>query len=143
MNKKHIRGTTSELLAEQFFVEQGYIVSKPINDFGEYDLIIDSLDHSRLQRAQIKTIYFDNSKQRWIASLVTSHIRGNGRRQNKKYSEQSFDIGVFVCKEHNVIYIVPIDKLLNRRSITFYPDSKPNTVNARYEDFEKFKCKLL
>lgn len=40
MNIKHKNGTVSELLAEQFFIERGDIVSKPINDFSEYDLIV-------------------------------------------------------------------------------------------------------
>lgn len=143
MNIKHKNGTVSELLAEQFFIERGDIVSKPINDFNEYNLIVDTPSLLKLQRVQVKTIYYDNSKQRWVASLVTSHIRGNGRRENKKYSETSFDIGAFVCKEHNVIYIIPIEVLLGRRSITFYPDSKPNTVNSRFDDFEYYKYRLL
>lgn len=143
MNIKHKNGTVSELLAEQFFVERGDIVSKPINDFSEYDLIVDTPSLSKLQRVQVKTIYYDNSKQRWMASLVTSHIRGNGRRENKKYSEESFDIGVFVCKEFNAIYIIPIEELAGRRSITFYPDGKPDTVNSRFNDFENYKYRLL
>lgn len=143
INTKHKNGTISELLAEQFFIEQGNIVSKPINDFSEYDFVIDIQPLSKLQRVQVKTIYFDNTKRRWISSLVTSHIRGNGRRENKKYSIKSFDIGAFVCKEHNAIYIIPIDKLEGRRSITFYPDGKPETVNSRYKDYEYYKHELL
>ena len=143
MNIKHKNGTVSELLAEQFFIERGDIVSKPINDFSEYDLIIDTPSLSKVQRVQVKTIYYDNSKHRWIASLVTSHIRGNGRRENKKYSHDSFDIGVFVCKEYNAIYIIPIEELAGRRSITFYPDGKPDTISTRFEDFEHYKYRLM
>ena len=143
MYTKHKNGTVSELLAEQFFVERGDIVSKPINDFNEYDFIVDTPCLDKLQRVQVKTIYYDNSKQRWLASLVTSHIKGNGKRENKKYSAQSFDIGAFVCKEHNAIYIIPIEEIEGKRSITFYPDGKPETVNSRYRDFEHYKYRLL
>lgn len=143
MYTKHQNGTVSELLAQQFFVDKGIVVSKPINDFNEYDLVLDNPIKSSIERAQVKTIYFDNTKQRWLASLVTSHIRGNERRTNKKYSESSFDVGVFVCKEYNAIYIIPISELVGRRSITFYPDGKPDTVNSRYTDFEKYKHRLL
>lgn len=38
---KQINGTISELIAQQFFVKNNYIVSKPINDFNEYDLTKD------------------------------------------------------------------------------------------------------
>lgn len=143
MYTKHKNGTISELLAEQFFIERGDIVSKPISDFSEYDFIVDTPSLSQLQRVQVKTIYYDNSKQRWLASLVTSHIRGNGRRENKKYSHSSFDIGAFVCKQFNAIYIIPIEELAGKRSITFYPDGKPDTVNSRFKDFEHYKYKLF
>lgn len=143
MYTKHKNGTVSELLAEQFFIERGDIVSRPINDFNEYDFIVDTPSLAKLQRVQVKTIYYDNSKQRWLASLVTSHIKGNGKRENKKYSIQSFDIGVFVCKEHNAIYIIPIEEIEGKRSITFYPNGKPKTVNSRYRDFEHYKHRLL
>ena len=56
MNSKQINGTKSELLAEYFLIGQGYIVSKPINDFSEYDFIVDDCD-GNLYRIQVKTIY--------------------------------------------------------------------------------------
>ena len=141
MNKTQKHGTESEILAEYFLINRGYIVSKPINDFNEYDFIIDN--KGCLYTIQVKTIYYDNSKNRWLGSCVTSHIRGNGRRTNKKYSEQSFDFGLFVCKEHNVVYFIPIKEIAGRRSITFYPDGKPKNIYSRYEDFEKYKETLL
>lgn len=135
--KKHIRGTVSELLAEQYFLRKGNIVSKPINDFNEYDLIID--DGNKLSRVQVKTIYFDNSKKRFLSSCVTSHIKGNEKRVNKKYGENSFDICACVLKEYDCIYLIPIKEMAGRRSITFYPEGKPNTVNSRFSDFEKYR----
>lgn len=142
MNDKQKTGTESELLAEFYLVRKGYIVSKPINDFNEYDFVIDDTQ-GHLYTVQVKTVYFDNSKRRWLSSCVTSHIRGNGRRTNKKYTESSFDIALFVCKEHNCVYLIPITKIQGRRSITFYPDKKPNSVNSRYEDFEIYKDSLM
>jgi len=136
-NTKHRQGTVSELLIASYFVQKGYIVSKPINDFGEYDLVID--DGTRLIRVQSKTIYWDNSKNRYLISCVTSHIRGNSRRTNKKYSESSFDLLVGIEKDSNSIYIIPSKEMSGRRSITVYPKGKPKTVNTRYNDFEKFK----
>lgn len=138
---KHINGTISELLTEQYFLRKGHIVSKPINDFNEYDLIVD--DGNKLNRVQVKTIYFDNSKKRLLASCVTSHIRGNEKRVNKKYGINSFDVCAFVSESTNSIYLIPIEKIVGRRSITFYPEGKPETVNSRYEDFEEYKDFLL
>lgn len=134
---KHETGTVSELLASAYFVEKGYIVSKPITDFNEYDLIIDN--NEGLKRVQVKTIYWDNSKQRHLISCVTSHIRGNENRYNKKYTEKSFDLLCAVEKETNSIYLIPIEVVHGRRSITLYPNNKPDSVNSRFEDFEQYK----
>ncbi len=136
-----MHGTESELLAEYYFTNKGYIVSKPINDFNEYDFIIDN--NGSLQRIQVKTIYYDNSKKRWLGSCVTSHMRGNNRRVNKKYKENSFDYILFVCREHNCVYFIPISKIAGRRGITFYPNGKPKNVSSRYEDYEKYKSDLM
>lgn len=138
MNSKQLNGTKSELLAEYFLINQGYIVSKPINDFLEYDFVIDDRN-GNLYKIQVKTVYFDNNKQRWLGSCVTSHIRGNGRRVNKKYTNQSFDFGVFICADYNSIYMIPISLIAGRRSITFYPNGKDNKSNTRYSDFEQFR----
>lgn len=142
MTSKQINGTKSELLAEYYLVNRGYIVSKPINDFSEYDFVADN--HSgKLFTVQVKRIYFDNNKNRWLASCVVSHIRGNGRRANKKYTEESFDYGLFVCEEYNVVYLIPVALIANRRSITFYPNGKNNKSDTRYSDFEKYKEPLF
>ncbi len=135
MNKQK-QGTVSELLAAQFFVQRGYAVSFPFDGFGEYDLII---DNGKLSRIQIKTVYWDNSKQRYLISCVTSHIRGNNRRLNKKYSVLSFDYLLGVEKETQSYYLIPVEKIANRRSITVYPKGKPETVTKRYEDFEQYR----
>lgn len=135
-NLKHKQGTVSELIASSYFIRNDYKVSKPINDFSEYDLIIDK---DILSRVQVKTAYWDNSKKRYLVSLVTSHIRGNGRKPNKKYEKNSFDLLCAVQKETNSIYLIPIKEILGRRSITLYPLEKLKTVSKRFEDFEKYK----
>lgn len=135
---KHETGTISELIASVYFVSEGYIVSKPITDFNEYDLIIDK---DGLKRVQVKTAYWDNSKQRYLISCVTSHIRGNENRYNKKYNLNSFDLLCAVEIETGAIYLIPIDEVAERRSITVYPKGKPETVRTKNEDFEKYKIK--
>ena len=132
MTEKQTNGQKSELLAEYYLIGKGYVVSKPINDFSEYDFIIDN--DGVLCTVQVKTIYFDNSKKRWLSSCVTSHIRGNNRRTNKKYTEKSFDYGLFVCKEYRKAYLVPIALIAGRRSITFYPDSDSTDGFEFYKD---------
>lgn len=140
MDIRHKRGTVSELVAASHFVQNGYKVSIPVENFGEYDLIIDK---DQLQRVQIKTIYWDNSKNRYLISCVTSHIRGKGRRTNKKYTNNAFDLLCGVHLESGNIYLIPYERVDGRRSITVYPKGKPDTVNTRYEDFEQYAEQLL
>ena len=139
MNIKHERGTVSELVAASHFVQNGYKVSIPVESFGEYDLVIDK---DQLQRVQVKTIYWDNSKKRCLISCVTSHIRGEGRRTNKKYANNVFDLLCGVHLESGSIYLIPYKRVAGHRSITVYPQGKPNTVNDRYEDFEQYAEQL-
>lgn len=137
---KHVVGTTSELLAKVHFLNKGYIVSKPINDFNRYDLIIDNGE--KIERVQVKTAYWDNNKKRYLVSCVVTHIRGDENRYNKKYEEGSFDLLACVHPESNSIYVIPFEEVEGRRSLTLYPDGKPKAVNSRYRDFEDYKEKL-
>lgn len=130
---KHQRGTVSELLAASYFVKNGYVVSKPLTDFNEYDFIIDD---GVLHRVQVKTAYWDTNKKRHLVSCVTSHIRGDSNRYNKKYTQKSFDYLCAIEQETNSIYLIPVQRVVGRRSITLYPKGKPKTTNDRYEDFE-------
>ena len=57
VNSKHKKGTISLHYAIAFFVGDNYIVSKPVDDHNEYDLIV---DNTNLKRVQVKTIYWDN-----------------------------------------------------------------------------------
>lgn len=136
--KTHRNGTVSELLAMAYFVSIGSVVSKPINDFNEYDLVIGSDLWNKLIRVQVKTIYFDNSKKRYLISCVTSHIRGSNRRINKKYTNKSFDLLCAIEKETMSVYLIPIEKILGRRSITFYPKGNINKTK-KSNNFEEFK----
>ena len=130
----------SELLAASHFVRNECKVLLPLDGFSEYDMVVDEL--GELRKVQVKTVYWDNSKKRWLISCVTSHIRGNLRRTNKKYQAHSFDLMAAVHEPTRTIYKIPIEKIAGRRSITVYPEGKPKTVNGRYEDYEQYAEQL-
>lgn len=132
--EKHKQGTVSELLAASYFVQNGYIVSKPVNDFNSYDLVADNGD--KLLRVQVKTAYWDNSKKRYLISCVTSHIRGNNKRYNKKYKENAFDILCAVHSGTSSVYLIPLKEITGRRSITVYPAS------SEKKGFEQYKRRI-
>ena len=137
---KQKNGLLSESLTMTKLLEKNIPFAIPFGSFDEYDLIADT--PKGLKRIQIKTCYFDNSSNRYVVSLVTSHRRSN-QISNKKYSSNSFDYLIGVCKELSVFYIMPIEIILNRRQITLYPEGIPESTlkankNAGY-NYEKFK----
>ena len=141
MHSKHINGLTSEYLAAAWFTSKGFTVSLPLNPFAEYDLIVDKNDD--LLRVQVKTIFFDNNKHRYICNFALSHINSDGSTRIKKYDKNSFDYCAAVCREQNAIYILPIKHILGRRSITFYPDREGVKNSKRYRHYEEYKDKLF
>lgn len=136
--KKHIIWNVSELLASTFLVSSWYDIFLPFSSFGEIDIIW--YKDWKLISFQVKTIYRDKTKCRWMMSTVTSHIRWNFRRVNKKYTRNSFEYILWVNKELNAIYMIPISEIAWRRSITFYPEWKEN-YKTRWDInwFEKYK----
>ena len=138
MYSKHKNGNLSELIAQEFFLKYDYEIAIPLNQFFRYDLLVKYITEY-FQKVQIKTIYWDNSKKRNICSLVTSHIRGNNKRQNKKYKKNDFDLLCAVEINTRSIYLIPFDKIKGRRSITFYPQGEKNKTNTKHIDFEKYK----
>jgi len=136
MWSKHKRGLLSELIAEEHLVRNDLCVARPISGHCEFDLL--AFDCGEWQKYQVKTIYWDKSKKRYICSLVTSHIRGNGRRTNKKYTKKSFDVLLAVEPGTKTVYEIPFNAIEGRRSITFYFNN-PKTRQKNNNNFEEYK----
>ena len=139
---KQKNGLLSESLVQCAFLEHNLPFSIPYGSFDEYDFVVQT--SSGFKSVQVKTCYFDNSKNRFIVSLCTSHRRGGETIKNKKYSESSFDFLIAVCHKPLVFYVIPVEVVFGRRSITLYPDGVPHTSkgNPRYEnmiDLEVYK----
>lgn len=130
MYNTHINGTLSELIAQEFFINKGYIVSEPISHFSEYDLIIDI--EGKLQRVQVRTIYHynENERIRYKLNLETAQRKANSNLR-KRYSKDSFDIMCGVEPTTRSIYIIPVNDLLNKGAMFFNPLGPG--VNEKYK----------
>lgn len=142
MYNKQKNGLLSESLTQCALLEHNLPFAIPFGSFDEYDFIVQT--SKGFKSIQVKTCYFDNSKKRFIVSLCTSHRRGGEIIKNKKYSESSFDYLIAVCHAPLTFYIIPVDAISDRRSITLYPNGIPSTSkgNPRFEnmvDFEIYK----
>lgn len=134
MTDSQRKGTVSELLAELYFVRHGVLVSKPVNDFSEYDIVADC--NGTLKRIQVKTIYFATRKGRYVANVRTTHRCANGKWKQKTYDNSSCDILACVSEKHNAIYLIPIEKVKGKTEITLHPHEKPKH-NQPYEQYKR------
>ena len=122
---KQKNGLLSESLIMTKLLEKDIPFAIPFGSFDEYDLVIDTT--KGLKKIQVKTCYFDKSSNRYVISLTTSHRRSK-TITNKKYSSDSFDYLIGVCKELNTFYIIPINEIAEKRQITVYPEGIPKST---------------
>ena len=139
---KQKNGNLSESLIMTALIKNDIPFAIPYGSFDEYDFVIKTSEG--FKSIQAKTCYLDNSKQRFIVSLCTTHRRGGESLTNKKYSNNSFDYLVAVCHEPLTYYIIPISEISGRRSITLYPSGVPESSenNTRYKhmnNLEKYR----
>lgn len=129
-NSKQKNGLLSESMVISELLLHDIPFAIPYGDFNEYDLIAET--PNGFKSLQVKTCFFDNSKQRYIVSLCTSHRRGGETIKNKKYTINSFDYLIAVCHSPRRFYIIPSKEVAGRRSITLYPSGVPNSSENNY-----------
>lgn len=87
------------------YTQNEYIVSIPLNDTQDYDLIVER--NGLLQKIQVKT-----------ASTDRVHLRsGNYHGPKKKFSNENLDV-LFVVDTNGHLYTVPIKNFSNSSSIS-------------------------
>lgn len=74
----------------------------------------------------------------------SKHTRKYYRKQANRFERHTNkQLDKIVIKRYNKdtksYYLIPFENIKGRRSIIFYPDGKPKTVNSRYADFEAYR----
>jgi len=101
-NTKH-QGNVGLGLAIAHYTSNGHIVSIPLNDSQDYDLIVDFF--GVLTRVQVKTCAYQTENGTYNVSLCTSG--GNSSRHQKKFhSSDDYDI-LFVVTGDRKTYEIP------------------------------------
>lgn len=98
------QGTIGLGIAIAWFVENGYIVSLPLNDNQSYDIVVDN--GNGLKRVQVKTTRFKaNGCSNYIVNLKT--VRANKNENKiKHFSCKDCDF-VFIVTEEKTKYLIP------------------------------------
>jgi uncharacterized protein YjaG (DUF416 family) len=107
------KGNTGLGIAIAYYTSNGYIVSIPLNDTQDYDLIVER--DNRLKRVQVKATSCKTKSGNYQVALKSC---GGTKGTTYKRVIETFIEELFIVTEKLDIYIIPIDKLMNRSTIS-------------------------
>lgn len=112
--------------AIQYFTQNLYLVSLPLNDSQDYDLIVEDRDGT-LKKVQVKT---STQKSKYGTYAVNLRVLGGNSKQNyvhKKANEVIYD-WLFILCENGDRYLIPKENTQNVKSTI--------TVGKLYQEFK-------
>ena len=99
-------------MAIAYFSTNGYVVSIPLNDTQDYDLIIEK--DGKLKTVQVKSTGCKTKNGVYQVSLKS--CGGTKGKTYKTVIDTKVDL-LFVLNEEAEMYLIPIDKLSNKTSL--------------------------
>lgn len=112
-NSNKEKGNSSLGIAIAYYSSNGYTVSIPLNDTQDYDLIVDKED--KLKKVQIKSTSCKTKYGNYQVALKS--CGGTKGKTYKTVIETNID-EVFILTENLEIYIIPINELSNKSTLT-------------------------
>ena len=116
-----IQGNIGIGSAIAYFTSLGFIVSIPMNDAQEYDLIVDNGD---LQRVQVKTTRY--KRKNFEVSLSTNGGNRSGTGKIKYFDNSKVDY-LFVLTEEGERYCIPSNEVTQIKVLC---------LNERYDEYK-------
>ena len=110
-NNKNI-GNSSLGLAIAFFSSHGYVVSIPLNDTQDYDLIVEK--HNKLYRVQVKGTTFKTKYG--VYQVALKSCGGTKGKLYKTVKDTNVEL-LFVVTDSLNYYLIPINKVKNRYTL--------------------------
>ena len=112
-NTNKEKGNSSLGIAIAYYASNGYIVSIPLNDTQDYDLIVDK--DNLLKKIQVKSSSCKTKYGNYQVALKS--CGGTKGKTYKTIIETNVD-EVFILLENLEKYIIPIEKIKNKSTIT-------------------------
>ena len=109
------QGTVGLGIAIQELVKKGYVVSLPINDSQEYDLIF---ENGKMNRVSVKTTSYKLKSGHYNFNLST---KGGNRSYStiKKFNNNNCEY-VFVVTGDETKYLIPSSEINSKNTLTLY-----------------------
>lgn len=95
--KNNSRGDKGLVIALTYYTKNEYLVSIPLNDSQDYDIVV---DNGSLQKIQIKTTSYKDSKQGYYI------VRMRSGNSNKTISQCGYD-KVFIANDVGDLWEIP------------------------------------
>lgn len=111
------QGEIGLALAIAYFTKVGYIVSIPLCDNQDYDLIV---DNGTLSKVQVKTTKYKSKYNNYIVALRT--CGGNSSRTTRKMFDNSLTDLVFIVTNSGEQYLIPSKHICSVNSISLSSD---------------------
>ena len=106
------KGNTSLGIAIAYYSSNGYIVSIPLNDTQDYDLVVDK--NNIIKKVQVKST---GCKTKYGNYQVALKSCGGTKGKTYKTILDTYVDEVFVLTEDLQIYIFPIEAIQNRSTL--------------------------
>ena len=120
------KGNTSLGIAIAYYTSNGYIVSIPLNDTQDYDLIVDK--NNTIKKVQVKSTGCKTKYGNYQVALKS--CGGTKGKTYKTIIETCID-EVFILTKDLKAYIIPIDQIKNKATLTIC------------NKYEKYKINLI
>lgn len=125
-------GNAALSMAIAYFGSNGYIVSIPLNDTQDYDLIVDK--NGCVQRVQVKGTNTTRTRSAYTVGLRS--ISGTSRQAYKTVKETNIDLLFCLCGD-GTMYVIPIEDIKNSSALNLSKD-KNKYSNKSTVDYSKY-----
>ena len=115
VSNSNLRGNIGLTYAIAYYSKLGYIVSLPITDSQDYDILIDT--ETVIKKVQVKTVSFKDKRTGNYAVCLKTNSGFKNNRTFKDFSENSSDI-LFVLTEEGICYSIPRDRITAKTQLT-------------------------
>lgn len=110
-NTNKEKGNAGLGIAIAFFTTNGYVVSIPLNDTQDYDLIVEK--NNQLSRVQVKSSSCIDKNGRYQVALKS--CGGTKGTTYKTFKDTDVEL-LFIFLENKDMYLIPREDILNNKS---------------------------
>lgn len=127
------KGNTGLGIAIAYYSSNGYIVSIPLNDTQDYDLVVEK--DNKLRRVQVKAT--SCKTKYWVYQVALKSCGGTSGKTYKTIIDTNIE-EIFIFTKNKDIYIIPKEKIMNKATLNIYSKYEIYKMNSKNIEFWHF-----